>query len=193
MLKYQRVCPTRIRCACATFACNLEGMDIGFFAKNFMKNKEETTQRHYNLHSNVKHALSLAMMVGDGFQVGGERITIKQSDREDLTNLLLKKSRPSELPSKEKVLEWIKLRNSDLTAMEMNAIDQILEELSLQKKQRVRSMAIVLKMKMMAMLRMAVELVMMKLGRSEISVHLHLVIKAVNLYVENKLKLLKVQ
>lgn len=130
MLKYQRVCPTRIRCACATFACNLEGMDIGFFAKNFMKNKEETTQRHYNLHSNVKHALSLAMMVGDGFQVGGERITIKQSDREDLTNLLLKKSRPSELPSKEKVLEWIKLRNSDLTAMEMNAIDQILEELS---------------------------------------------------------------
>ncbi|XP_057295982.1 uncharacterized protein LOC130624937 isoform X1 [Hydractinia symbiolongicarpus] len=128
--EYQRVCPTRIRCACATFACNLEGMDIGFFAKNFMKNKEETTQRHYNLHSNVKHALSLAMMVGDGFQVGGERITIKQSEREDLTNLLLKKSRPSELPSKEKVLEWIKLRNSDLTAMEMNAIDQILEELS---------------------------------------------------------------
>ena len=50
--EYKRVCCTRIRCGIATFACNEGGFDTGFFAKHYMKNREETTSIHYNLLSN---------------------------------------------------------------------------------------------------------------------------------------------
>ena len=48
----QRVCCTSIRCGIATYACNEGGMEMSFFAKHFMKNREETTGLHYNLLSN---------------------------------------------------------------------------------------------------------------------------------------------
>ena len=63
--EYPRVSPTRIRCACATFGCMEDDIDSGFFARHFMKNKEETTNMHYNLYANHHEALKLAMMVGD--------------------------------------------------------------------------------------------------------------------------------
>ena len=37
--EYERVCPTRIRCSCATFGCKADGIDSGYFAKHFMKSK----------------------------------------------------------------------------------------------------------------------------------------------------------
>ena len=40
---YQRVSCTRIRCAIATFACNDGGFETSFFARRFMKNREEMT------------------------------------------------------------------------------------------------------------------------------------------------------
>ena len=39
-LEYKRVCPTRIRCSCATFGCKVDGIDSGYFAEHFMKHKE---------------------------------------------------------------------------------------------------------------------------------------------------------
>ena len=40
---------------------------MAFFARHFMKNKEETTSRHYNLLSNQRHAVSIAMKHYDTF------------------------------------------------------------------------------------------------------------------------------
>ena len=37
--EYPRVSPTKVTCICATFGCMKEGIDSGFFAKYFMKNK----------------------------------------------------------------------------------------------------------------------------------------------------------
>ena len=38
---------------------------MAFFARHFMKNKKETTARHYNLLSNQRHAVSIAMKLYD--------------------------------------------------------------------------------------------------------------------------------
>ena len=70
-LEYPRVSPTRIQCACATFSHMEEGIDSVFFATHLMKNKEETTNMHYNLYANHPQALKLAMIVGDTFELGG--------------------------------------------------------------------------------------------------------------------------
>ena len=78
--EYTRVCPTRIRCACATFGCKKEGVDSGHFAKYFMKNKEDTTNIHYNLYSNHREALKLAMVMGDTFGVGGVTRIVKKKN-----------------------------------------------------------------------------------------------------------------
>ena len=65
--EYARVTCTRIRCGIATFACNEGGFDTAFFAKHFMKNREETTCLHYNLLANQRHAISIAMKLYDSF------------------------------------------------------------------------------------------------------------------------------
>ena len=62
-----RICCTRIRCGIATYACNEGGMEMAYFAKHFMKNKEETTGLHYNLLSNRRHALNIAMRLYKSF------------------------------------------------------------------------------------------------------------------------------
>lgn len=69
-----RVSCTRIRCALATFACNDGGFETAFFAKHFMKNKEETTSMHYNLHSHRRHALNIAMKLYESFSCNGNYI-----------------------------------------------------------------------------------------------------------------------
>ena len=40
---------------------------MAFFARPFMKNKKETTARHYNLLSNQRHTVSIAMNLYDTF------------------------------------------------------------------------------------------------------------------------------
>ena len=101
--EYARVSCTRIRCCCATFACNEGGIDTGFFAKHFMKNREETTDIFYNLRSNELHALSLAMMIGESFEVGGRKICIEKDDVEELTAAIQRQS--LNLPTRAGVLQ----------------------------------------------------------------------------------------
>lgn len=62
---YKRVSCTRIRVACATFACNEGGIDMGYLAKHFMKNREQTTAMHYNMYANHRDAICLASLLGD--------------------------------------------------------------------------------------------------------------------------------
>ena len=124
--EYQRVCPTRIRVACATYACNVEGIDMGYFANTFMKNRKSTTAWHYNLYSSNREALSLAMMVGNSFLVGGKEVFIKKEEREELTQAITKYS----FPKKENVIEWIKNHNPDVEQKELKELVNILQELS---------------------------------------------------------------
>ena len=70
----KRVCPTRIRCALATYACSIQGMYQGDFAKHFMKNREETTALHYNMYANHQEALRISMQIGSTFHVDGQMI-----------------------------------------------------------------------------------------------------------------------
>ena len=51
--EYNRVSCTKVRCGLATYACNEGGFETKFFANHFMKNREETTSRHYNLYQIV--------------------------------------------------------------------------------------------------------------------------------------------
>ena len=43
--EYARVCPTRIRCTCATFGCKIEGIDSAYFAKHFYEKTKKTQPR----------------------------------------------------------------------------------------------------------------------------------------------------
>ena len=95
--EYVRVCPTRIRCSCATFRCKSEGIDSGYFAKHFMKNKEYTTQIHYNLFSNHREALKLAMLVRNTFEIGDFKKVLERTEKEDLTNSIYIKEKRSYL------------------------------------------------------------------------------------------------
>ena len=97
--KYPTVSPTKIRCACATSGCMEEGIDSGFFAKHFMKNKEETTNIHYNLYTNHREALKLAMMIGDTFEIGGVEQRVAKQDIEKLTMAIIDSEK--NVPSKE--------------------------------------------------------------------------------------------
>ena len=124
--EYKRVCPTRIRCSCATFGCKADGIDSGYFAKHFMKNKEATTQIHYNLYSNHREALKLAMMIGDTFQVGGMKKVLAKKEIEDLTKAIYKEER--NLPTKEHVINWITSKNT-IGQKEMADILEMLEEI----------------------------------------------------------------
>ena len=123
--EYQRVSPTRIRCACATFGCLVEGVDSAFFAKHFMKNKENTTNIHYNFYANHREALKLAMMMGDTFQVGGVERKASTKEIEELSSAI--KDSEKNMPSKERVLKF--MENVDMDNNEMTAISENLSEL----------------------------------------------------------------
>ncbi|XP_065656600.1 uncharacterized protein LOC136081998 [Hydra vulgaris] len=123
--EYPRVCPTRIRCSCATFGCKSEGIDSGYFAKHFMKNKEDTTQIHYNLFSNHREALKLAMMVGNTFEVGDFKKVLEKNEIEDLTNSIY--AGEKNIPSKEHIVEWLNLKEN-VDSKEMSEIMNILKE-----------------------------------------------------------------
>ena len=126
--EYQRVSCTRIRCAIATFACNEGGFDMAFFARNFMKNKEETTARHYNLLSNQRHAVSIAMKLYDTF-TGPDGVDFSvDSTTVDSVSEMLQKS--TEFVKKEKVLAWLRKTNPDISKSEMEEICSYLEEAS---------------------------------------------------------------
>ena len=124
--EYHRVSPTRIRCACATFGCREEGIDSGFFAKHFMKNKEDTTNIHYNLYSNHREALKLAMMMGNTFEIGGQTKTITKQDLDNLTKAIY--SNEKCLPSKEEIIAWLS-KNDFVDAKEMADFLDILSEI----------------------------------------------------------------
>ena len=126
--EYQRVSCTRIRCAIATFACNEGDFDMAFFARNFMKNKEETTARHYNLLSNQIHAASIAMKLYDTF-TGPDGVDFSDdSTTVDSVSEMLQKS--TEFVKKEKVLAWLRKTNPDISKSEMEEICSYLEEAS---------------------------------------------------------------
>ena len=120
------MCPTHIRIACATFGCKADGIDSGYFAKHFMKNKENTTQIHYNLYANHREALKLAMLMGNTFEVGGEKVFVKKEEFDKLTNAII--SNEKVLPTKEQIMAWVNKRDK-LDAKELASFDEILMEL----------------------------------------------------------------
>ena len=90
--EYKRVSCTRIRVACAIFACNEGNIDMGYLAKRFTKNREQTTAIHYNMLANHRDALYLASLIGDSFQIySGEIIKVPREQIEDLTTIVTKK------------------------------------------------------------------------------------------------------
>ena len=68
-----------------------------------MKNMKETTAWHYNLYSSNMEALSLAMMIRDSFEVGGQI--------EELTESITK----SALPTKENIISWLIFQRKKLS------------------------------------------------------------------------------
>ena len=125
-----RVSCTRIRCGIATYACNEGGFDSAFFAKHFMKNREETTNIHYNLLSNRRHALNIAMKLYHDFSDKNCGINISMEDADVAAITSVVKDTVRLLPSKDKVIEWMKTRNPDISKKELGDICEILEELN---------------------------------------------------------------
>lgn len=123
--EYNRVSPTRMRVACATIACNTEGIDMGFFANVFMKNRKETTAWHYNVLANNRDALSMAMMIGNSFQVGDHEVVVNQEQVAEMTKAMTTAS----LPSREDVVKWFKENSDFIDSAEKQNILEILEEL----------------------------------------------------------------
>ena len=119
--EYLRVYCTRIRCGIAAFACNDGGVDSGIFACHFMKNSEETTNLHYNLLWNPRHALNTAMKLYESFTVNSRMIDISKEHVAELSQNLTK--------SAEKVLDWLVKNNSDLTKKEICDFKAILKEI----------------------------------------------------------------
>ena len=116
----KRVCPTRIRCALATYACSIQGMNQGEFAKHFMKNMEETTALHHNMYANHREALRISMQIGSTFHVGGEIIKVDKEEIDAFTTEL----RRTKI-SKEVIIDWIECRNQ-LSNKEMEEFKSLL-------------------------------------------------------------------
>ncbi|XP_057300018.1 uncharacterized protein LOC130630515 isoform X2 [Hydractinia symbiolongicarpus] len=124
--EYQRISCTRVRCGLATFACNDGGFESGFFAKHFMKNKEQTTDMHYNLLSNRRHALNIAMKLYASFNgVDGEKITIEPKDVHEIADKLKKSSGNL---NKEQILRWLKSNDPHVTKSELADFEEMLAE-----------------------------------------------------------------
>ena len=129
-----RVNCTGLRCGIATYACNEGGFDTGFFARHFMKNREETTCLHYNLLSYRRHALNIAIKLYQDFSdnSSGVKISVQESDVASITSAV--KNAVTVLPDTNKVLTWIKSNSPDLTKKEINDIVMILKELNVTSK-----------------------------------------------------------
>ena len=130
--EFKRVSCTRIRCGIATYACNEGGYETAFFAKHFMKNRDETTSIHYNLLSNRRHALGIAMKLYESFSpCQGVNVTVSESQINSLTDVV--KESVTKLPAKASVLNWLKENNGTLTQKELtdfnDDFNDILQEL----------------------------------------------------------------
>ena len=120
--EYQRVSCTRIRCGLATFACNEGGMETAYVANHFMKNKEETTALHYNLHANRRHALHIAMKLYDSFNMpDGEKVVLQP---EELKKCFMQTQRSK----KESTIQWLKSHDSSITPAEVKEFEDALDE-----------------------------------------------------------------
>ena len=117
---------TRIRCAIATFACNDGGFETGFFARHFMKNREETTAIHYNLLSNRRHALNIAMKLYKSFLgINGEVINVHDEEVDKIVTYLMASSKHCD---KDEVMNWFIKHNPDITNKELDDFKYILDE-----------------------------------------------------------------
>ena len=123
--EYQRVSCTRIRCALATFACNDGGFEMGYFANHFMKNKEETTALHYNLLSNRRHALSIAMKLYDSFSCINGEVKVDSDIAEKVAKDI--KEASSKL-DKANVIQWLTSHDPGMTKQELVDFSDALEE-----------------------------------------------------------------
>ena len=124
--EYKRVSCTRIRVGCATFACNTGGIDMGYLAKHFMKNREQTTALHYNMLANHRDALCLASLIGDSFEIyGGQTVVIKDLERKALTNAMTEQK----LPKRQQVLDWMKQKDPTVTDLELKKASEFLDDL----------------------------------------------------------------
>ena len=122
---HQRVSCTRIRCGIATYACNEGEMDVSFFARHFMKNREATTSLHYNLLSNRRHALNIAMQLYNKFSGhNGEEISVDDGDElaEEITKSVKKIDTST-------VLGWIQTRIPDMEEAEIKQFREMLQEM----------------------------------------------------------------
>ena len=114
---YERVSCTRIRCGIATFACNDGGYETDFFAKHFMKNREETTGLHYNLLSNRRHALNIAMNLYESFSgMNGHKIEL---NKKEVTELMKNITKASESNNKDFILNWLRSNDKEVSKKEI--------------------------------------------------------------------------
>lgn len=116
----QRVCCTRIRCGIATYACNEGNMDSAFFAKHFMKNKEATTDLHYNLKSNRRHAIHIAMNLYNSFR--GYDVTNIHEMSQSICDVVKN-------ASSEAIIEWLKKNDPSICTQEIDKMKESLSEL----------------------------------------------------------------
>ena len=120
--EYQRVSCTRIRCGLATFACNEGGLETAYVANHFMKNKEETTAIHYNLHANRRHALHIAMKLYDSFKVADDVTVRLEPDKLKQCFTKLKCGKKGD------VINWLRSKDATLTKSEIREFEEVLDE-----------------------------------------------------------------
>jgi len=94
--------------------------DSAFFAKHFMKNREETTNIHYNLLSNRRHAINIAMKLYSSFS------GVQVKDIDGMTNAM----KPCN--DIEKILNWVNEADEEMTKGETTEMKQMLRGLSKQ-------------------------------------------------------------
>ena len=121
------VCCTRIGVACATLACNEGEFDMGYIAKNFMKNREKTTAAHYNMFANHRDALCIASYIGYTFQIyDGETVTLSSNEQKELSTEMNSMSiNPPNAPA---VINWIKQYDKSITSAELDKYLTILNQ-----------------------------------------------------------------
>ena len=76
-----------------------------------MKNKEDTTNIHYNLYANHRKALILAMLMGDTFEVGGVQRKVIKCEVDKLINEIYKGEKS--FPSKESIVNFMQKSGTD--------------------------------------------------------------------------------
>lgn len=76
-----------------------------------MKNKEDTTNIHYNLYANHRKALKLAMLMGNIFEVGGVKRKVIKCEVDKLINEIYKGQKS--FPSKESIVNFMQKSSTD--------------------------------------------------------------------------------